>query len=93
MKGSGKTRFDARLTQEQKELFEHAARLSGRRSLTEFVITAAQRAADEIIEKHQFLLITTKRDQQIFFHALIHPPRPNQKLKKAAAKYKRLTSK
>ena len=93
MKTSSKTRFDARLTQEQKELFEYAANLTGSRSLTEFVITAAQKAADHVIEKNQFMLISTKKDQRIFFHALVNPPKPNQKLKKAVARHKKVLGK
>ncbi len=89
MKTNGKTRFDARLTQEQKELFEYAATITGSRSLTDFVISAAQKEADEVIQKNHLMLITTKRDQEVFFHALVDPAKPNQKLKAAAARYKK----
>jgi uncharacterized protein (DUF1778 family) len=93
MKTAEKTRFDARLTQEQKDLFEYAASILGSRSLTDFIISAAQKAANEVIEKNHLMLITTKRDQEVFFHSLVHPAQPNHKLKTAAAKYKRRMSK
>lgn len=79
-------RFDTRWTEEQKRLFERASTLGGFRSLSEFVFFAVQQRAEEIIEKHE-KIISTKRDQEIFANALMNPPSPNSKLKKAAKKY------
>jgi uncharacterized protein (DUF1778 family) len=84
---SPKTRFDARLTKDQKELFERAASLTGR-TLTEFVISSAQKEADKLIEKHHAILISEK-DQQIFFAAVMRPPKANTNLKRAVAIYKK----
>ena len=47
---SGKTRFEARLTQDEKAFFERAAAIGGYRSLTEFVIRSAVKQAEEIIQ-------------------------------------------
>ncbi len=80
------SRFDTRWTEEQKRLFERASTLGGFRSLSEFVFFAVQQRAEEIIEKHEHL-ISTKRDQEIFANALLNPPSPNSKLKKAAKRY------
>jgi uncharacterized protein (DUF1778 family) len=93
MKPAEKTRFDARLTKEQKELFEYAASLTGSRSLTEFVISSAQKEADKAVKKNQFLLLASKKDQEIFFNTLMIPPKPNQSLKKALARYNKLSAK
>ena len=93
MKASEKTRFDARLTKEQKELFEYAAAVSGSRSLTDFVISSAQKEAEKIIEKKQYLLLASKKDQEIFFEVLVNPSKPNAALKKAVSRYKKFISK
>lgn len=79
-------RFDTRLSKEQKELFEYAATLGGYSTLTEFVILSAQAKADEIVEKHRSI-ISTKKDQKIFFAAILNPPAPNKRLREAARRY------
>ncbi len=81
-----KARFDARLPKEQKEFFEYAARLGGFRTVTDFVISSAQKQAKKIIEEHNKIL-STKRDEEIFFNELINPEKPNKKLKSAMSKY------
>lgn len=85
---TGKARFDARLSTEEKELFERAAELGGFRSLTEFVLRSAQKRAKEIIEEHE-LIIASKRDGEVFFNAILNPEKPNAKLTAAAEKYKK----
>jgi uncharacterized protein (DUF1778 family) len=86
MKTSTQSRFDIRLSKEQKEFFEYAAQLGGFRTSTEFVIQAIQKQATQIIEKHQSIL-QSKKDQAVFFDALMNPPKPNTNLKKAVARY------
>ena len=83
-------RFDTRLPKEQKEFFEYAANLGGYRTLTEFVIMSVQSKADEIVEKHRSI-ISSKRDQDFFFEAIMNPPAPGKKLSAAAGKYNKLT--
>ncbi|MDL5511067.1 DUF1778 domain-containing protein [Arenibacter sp. M-2] len=82
-------RFDTRWTTEQKEMFEHASSIGGFRSLSEFVFFAVQQRAEEIIEKHE-QIISSRRDQEIFANALLNPPSPNSKLKRAAKRYMEL---
>jgi uncharacterized protein (DUF1778 family) len=89
MKTATKTRFDARLTNEQKALFEQAALILGSRSLTEFILAAASREADRVIGDNQVRLLSSKIDHEVFFKALMNPPAPNDGLKKAASKYKK----
>ena len=85
-------RFDTRLPKEQKMFFERAARLGGYRSLTDFVILAAQEKAKKIISEQE-QIIASQKDREIFFDALINSPKANNDLTDAANEYKVLLSK
>lgn len=87
-----KARFDTRLPKEQKLFFERAARIGGYRSLTDFVILAAQSKAKEIIEEREQVL-ASKRDSEIFFDAINSTIEPNNDLLDAANEYKTIISK
>ena len=91
-KSTNNARFDAKLSQEQKEMFELAANLGGFRTLTEFVIHSVQEKAKSIIEEHQTIL-ATERDRDIFFSELLNPRKANSKLKKAAIRYNKIVEK
>jgi uncharacterized protein (DUF1778 family) len=84
---TAKTRFDTRLSVKEKKLLEKAASIGGFRSLSEFVLRAAQRQAEEIIRKHE-LVIASEKDSAIFFETILNPEAPNKKLKDAAKKFK-----
>lgn len=86
-----KARFDTKLSKEQKSYFERAASIGGFRTLTEFVISSAQEKAQKIIAKNETFL-ASKRDKEIFFNAMMHPPKPNAKLKAATKRYKSMLS-
>ena len=45
-------RLEARLSRQQKELIQHAADLAGR-SLTDFILSASQEAANKVIREHE----------------------------------------
>jgi uncharacterized protein (DUF1778 family) len=92
MKSLAKTRFDVRLPKEQKEFFEYAATLGGFRTLTEFVIFSGAQQASQIVEKHNSIL-ASKRDQEVFFSALMNPQAPNTRLKEAVARFKKVIAK
>jgi uncharacterized protein (DUF1778 family) len=81
------TRFDTRISIEQKRLFEKAAALGGYRNLTSFVIVTIQNRANEII-KQQEQIIASSRDMDIFFEAIMNPTKPNSSLLSAAQEYK-----
>ncbi len=83
------TRFDARLTKEQKEFFEYASKLGGFRSLTEFILRAVQAKADEIVEEHN-KIIASKKDQEIFFDLVFTEAAPNQALTSALEEYNKI---
>ena len=92
IKKQEKARFDTRLPKEQKLYFERAARIAGFRSLTDFIVLAAQEKAKKIIlEKER--IIASKRDSEIFFEAITNSPKANKDLINAASEYKALLSK
>ena len=78
-------RLEARLTPEQKAILQRAADISGR-SLSGFVISSAQAAAEETIRTHQVIELTARESEQ-FVNALLNPPPPNERLRAAAARY------
>ncbi len=81
-------RLEARLSPEQKALLERAAALEGR-SLTDFVVSNAQAAAVETIERHEVIALTA-RDSLAFAEALMNPPVPNARLRAAAERHRDL---
>lgn len=81
-------RLEARVTQDQKELLERAAMLSGR-SLSDFVVTSAQEAAARTIRDHEVVSLSS-RDSQTFVAAVLGASQPGTRLRKAAQRYKRL---
>lgn len=81
-----KSRFDTRLSAQQKDLFERAAQMGGYKTLSEFILSSAQQQADQILERHRQIL-SDEADRKTFFKALLNPPSPNAKLKKAMARY------
>ncbi len=80
------------MAKDQKDFFEYAASLGGFRTLTEFVVYSGQQQAIQIVEKHNSIL-ASKRDQKIFFDTIMNPQPPNARLKEAAARYKKRSSK
>lgn len=82
-----KKRFDTKLTVDQKALFERAAKLGGYRTLTDFVVTTVQEKAKSIIEQHEAIL-ATERDRNVFFDAIMHPPKPGKRLQEAVERYR-----
>lgn len=80
-------RLEARVSPDQKELIQRAAALTGR-SLTDFVVSSAQAAAEEAIRTHAVIRLSA-RDTAILVEALLNPPEPNEALRAAAEDYRR----
>jgi uncharacterized protein (DUF1778 family) len=76
-----RARLGFRVDEETKKLVQKAAVLE-RRNLTDFCMTALTEAARHVIARHQTLVLS-ERDQEEFFRALIEPPRPNARLRRA----------
>lgn len=80
-----KERIDLRTTPKQKEMFQRAAALSGR-STTEFLLASGERAAEEIIHRHQVVSLSLV-DSRVFAEALLRPAIANSKLRATIARY------
>lgn len=94
---SGKTttkardeRLEARVSRDQKELFQRAAELQGR-TLTDFVIASVHDAAIRVVEETRTIRLSAA-DSQVFAEALLNPRQPNARLKAAAQRYLKLIS-
>jgi uncharacterized protein (DUF1778 family) len=79
-------RLEARVTPGQKELIERAAYVQGR-TVTDFMITALQDAAQRVIEESAAWKLS-RQQQKTFVEALMNPPAPNQNLRVAYQRYK-----
>jgi uncharacterized protein (DUF1778 family) len=74
-------RLGFRVDAKTKRLVERAAALE-RRSLTDFCLTALTEVTRETIARHESLVLT-ERDRAAFFAALVRPPKPNARLRRA----------
>ena len=79
-------RLEARISVEQKTVLQQAAALSGR-TLSEFVVASAQEAASRVIQEHETIRLS-RTEQIAFVSALLNPPPPSPRLRKAAAAYR-----
>jgi len=74
-------RLEARLTPDVHALIKRAAELQGR-SISDFVVSTAQEAAQRVIEQAEVMRLSLA-DQECFADALIEPPKPNPALRQA----------
>jgi uncharacterized protein (DUF1778 family) len=74
--------LEARLTGRQKALLKRAAALRGR-TLTDFVVSAAEEAAERVI-RSEYVISLGAEDSAAFAAALLSPPDPNPELRAAA---------
>lgn len=81
-------RVEARLSPEALAIVKRAAELQGR-SVSDFVVSAAQEAAQRTIEEVQVLRLAVE-DQKALAAAILSPPEPNEALRRAAAAHRRL---
>jgi uncharacterized protein (DUF1778 family) len=83
-------RIEARISPEGLAVVKRAAELQGR-SVSDFVVAAAQDAANRLIAEAQIIRLSVE-DQAAFAAAIATPPAPNAALKRAAAAYRRLVA-
>jgi uncharacterized protein (DUF1778 family) len=83
-------RLEARVTDEQKALFQRAADLTGR-SLTDFVVGSAQEIAARTVREREVLTLSGL-DRKVFLDALFNHPSPSKRLRQAASRYKRAST-
>ncbi len=79
-------RLEARVSAQQKAVLQRAAELRGM-TLTEFVVASSQAAAERAIQDDEMIKLSV-RDREVFVAALLNPPAPNERLLRAARRYK-----
>jgi len=84
------SRLEARIAPEALLIVKRAAEIQGR-SVSDFVVAAAQEAASRTIEEAQIIRLSLE-DQRAFAEAILNPPEPSDALKRAAAAHDRLIS-
>lgn len=81
-------RLEARISVELHASLKRAAEIEGR-TVTDFVISAVQDAAQRAIEQSSVIRLSLA-DQECFAAALLLPPKPTAALKRAFARRKKL---
>ena len=81
-------RLEARLPNEVLVRLKRASEIQGR-TLTDFVVAAADEAACRTIEQTEIIRLSIE-DQRQIAEAILNPPPPNKALKKAAKRYREL---
>jgi uncharacterized protein (DUF1778 family) len=88
---SRSARIEARIAPDALAVVRRAAELQGR-SVSDFVVAAAQEAAHRTIEAAQIIRISVE-DQRSIADAILNPPQPTAALVRAAAAHRRLVHK
>lgn len=81
-------RLEARISSDLHAMLKRAAELQGR-TMTDFVVTAVQDAAQRAIEQAEVVKLSLA-DQEFFAQALLSPPKPSPALKRAYARRNKL---
>jgi uncharacterized protein (DUF1778 family) len=81
-------RLEARLPNDVMARLKRAAEMQGR-TLTDFVVAAADEAARRTIEQTEIIHLSLE-DQRRLAEVILNPPEPNKALRKAATKYRKL---
>jgi uncharacterized protein (DUF1778 family) len=81
-------RLEARISFDLHATLKRAAELQGR-TMTDFVVSAVQEAAQRAIEQAEIIRLTLA-DQASFAEALLSPPEPNPALQRAFARRQKL---
>lgn len=81
-------RLEARISTELHATLKRAAEIQGR-TMTDFVVSAVQDAAQRAIEQSGVIRLSLT-DQECFASALLSPPKPSSALKRAFARRKKL---
>jgi uncharacterized protein (DUF1778 family) len=82
------TRLEARIAPDALAVVKRAAEIQGR-SVSDFVVAAAQEAARKTIEETQLVRLSVE-DQIAFAEAIIAPSEPNDALRQAKDAHRRL---
>lgn len=82
------TRLEARISPDALAAVKRAAEISGR-SVSDFVVAAAQAAAQRAIEESHIIRLSID-DQRLLAEAILHPPKPARALRRARDAHKKL---
>ena len=80
-------RINLRLDAAAKHKIEQAASLEGR-TVSGFILSSALTCADEAVRAHETMVLG-KRDAEVFLDAILNPPKPNEKLRRAMREYRK----
>lgn len=83
-------RLEARISTELHAMLKRAAEIQGR-SLTDFVVSAVQEAAQRAIEQGEVVRLSLA-DSERFAQAILSPPDPSPALERAFARRRKLLS-
>jgi uncharacterized protein (DUF1778 family) len=81
-------RIEARIAPDALAVVKRAAEITGR-SVSDFIVAAAQEAANRTIEETQIIRLSVE-DQRAFAEAILNPPPPSSGLVHAANAYRNL---
>ena len=81
-------RIEARIAPEALAIVKRAAEMQGR-SVSDFVVAAAQEAAHRAIEETQIIRLAVE-DQRSFVEAILNPPKPTAALGRAFRRHRKL---
>jgi uncharacterized protein (DUF1778 family) len=81
-------RIEARISPEMLSVVKRAAELQGR-SISDFVVAAAQEAAQRTIDETSIVRLSVE-DQRLMLDSILNPPEPSKALRKAFDAYRRL---
>ena len=80
-------RLEARISERQKSLIEKAAAYEGR-SVSEFVVQSAQRAAEEVVRRHEVWELNAQQSRA-FVDSLLKPKKGNKRLRDAVRDHRK----
>ncbi len=81
-------RIEARIAPETLAIVKRAAEIQGR-SVSDFVVAAAQEAANRTIEQTHIIRLSVE-DQRAFAEAILNPPEPAPALRRAFRRHREL---
>ena len=81
-------RLEARISPDTLAVVKRAAEIQGR-SLSDFVVAAAQEAAQRTIEETQIIRLSIE-DQKAVAESILNPPEPASALRRAQKSHRRL---
>lgn len=79
-------RLAAGVTPETKTLLARAAAIQGR-SVMDFMVQSTVEAAQRVIREHEYIDLS-QRDRMAFIEAVLAPPSPGERLRKAAERHR-----